>query len=186
MIVATSAGSLGSPATPSLGFYTPRLGGSLAGSPALSDDAGATTRSPTVYSPSPLEHAHTPVGPVSSSLDLAASRGRLDHCITHMQVSPLIHDGSDSTPSQPAASPASPQIIQHWHKPSLSSASAARYCEGPNLDTYDTVVPPPPACHDDQGQKWFTEVDWFGADGPLAGLDQPVAQYGGWSVSERV
>ncbi|KAI0687802.1 hypothetical protein C8T65DRAFT_746947 [Cerioporus squamosus] len=68
------------PATPPLGFSTPRTGTSLAGSPApsLSDNAGATTLNPIV------------------SVDVAASRGHLGSSLAHMQVSPLVQDAVGS------------------------------------------------------------------------------------------
>lgn len=181
MTATNTAGSLGCPSpaltTPSLGFSTPRTGSSAAGSPALSlsNDAGATTLNPIVIVED--EHERLPSAGNSpaadrslSSVDVCASRGHLGPSLAHMHVSPLVQDGAGSPAASVYASPrssssgaSSPQAlsIQHCNKPRISDVLP---------DTIKTGEMPfsPRAEGERQQQGWFTEVDWFGADGPLA------------------
>ncbi|RPD52931.1 hypothetical protein L227DRAFT_581791 [Lentinus tigrinus ALCF2SS1-6] len=159
IMVAATTGSLGcpspAPTTPSLGFSTPRTGTSLSGSPApsLSDDAGATTLNPIVISDG-HEHdsEHSPSAASSAtirpfaSVDASVSRGHLElgPSLAHMQVSPLVQDNTAGSPA-----------------PSISGVTPSQIKSG-------DIPFSPRAEGEQQQQGWFTEVDWFGVDGPLA------------------
>ncbi|KAI0752969.1 hypothetical protein C8Q80DRAFT_1267424 [Daedaleopsis nitida] len=181
LVVAASAGSLGCspiPATPPLVFATPWMAGSPAFS--LSDDAGATTLTPTASRTSCAGQRQSFADP-NSSVELAASLGRLGYPLAHMTVaSPTRKDeivGTSSgsscpSPSSPATPPAS---IHHWHKPSLTVADDHNLFKtpDPSRTPIGSSVPllPLPVHEEEHGQKWFTDVDWDGADSPLACFD---------------
>ncbi|KAI8983258.1 hypothetical protein BD414DRAFT_578858 [Trametes punicea] len=198
IITATSTGTLGcaSPVTPSLVFSTPRVIGSAFGSPALSlsDDTGATTISPCtppqvslgslgtlgslaraggsfVRSGTASSFGTTGKKDAGSSLNLALSRGHLGSIadsdtkdLAHVHVSPHVgvqmENASSHVSAQPAWASSEEQVI---------AGSTTAMGKRPQGGTDATQGP-------GQREKWFTEVDWFADDGPLAGLayyDQP-------------
>ena len=196
IMVATRAGSLGCPSpvpsTPSLAFSTPRIGSSHAGSPALSlsDDAGATTLSPITFSPSTPRQPASPTHP-RSSVDQASSLGRLDTPLVHMQVSPLIQEwSSPAVPPRANFSPAqSSATIDHWETPNQSMSDAQDHAATSHVPkSVGTTALLPDPMREEQGQKWFTDVDWYGTEGPLACFDQPAStdySTGSWHMSGR-
>ncbi|KAI0369879.1 hypothetical protein BV20DRAFT_967205 [Pilatotrama ljubarskyi] len=189
IMTATSTGALGcpSPATPSLVFSTPGTTGSAFGSPALSlsDDAGATILSP--RSPPHLSLGSmgtlgslgaggsftrsgtgssvgtsgrkNPFSPLSGTVSAAY----LGNDLAHMHVSPHMAGSESEGIFAAGSTPVSPQL-------------AVRDCAtdvGPSSSFKAATMQPVRG----KGEKWFTDVDWFAEDGPLAlaSYEQPEA-----------
>ncbi|KAH9891225.1 hypothetical protein C8Q73DRAFT_703341 [Cubamyces lactineus] len=197
IITATSTGTLGcpSPMVPSLAFFTPQSFGSALGSPALSlsDDAGATIIPPCTPPPQvslgslgtlgsltrtgasfARSGTASSIGSTSKlgvhpSLDAVLLSGHAGtgsgraisngDNLAHMNVSPDVGQQHGAVYASPYVSPrlTSPGFSVHAYSGTHGTTSKQRPPQGPN------------AQHDaGNAEKWFTEVDWFADDGPLA------------------
>ncbi|KAI0799989.1 hypothetical protein C8Q74DRAFT_1233669 [Fomes fomentarius] len=188
-MVATTTGFLGcpspTPTTPSLVFSTPRMDSPYAPAPvnALSDDAGATTHSPMALDTPTFDHTQSPATP--SSVDHAASLGLLgSHAPAHMHLSPLAQEcapRSSLTPDCPAS-------VDYWQTPNQTMTTieelehAKSY--GDSTSAAAAMALSAPVREGEQDQKWFTDVDWYGAESPLACFDQPQSSgYASWGTT---
>ncbi|KAI0358851.1 hypothetical protein OH77DRAFT_1420342 [Trametes cingulata] len=180
IMTATTTGALGcpSPATPSMGFSTPGISGSAFGSPALSlsDDAGATTFSP--RSPPHLSlgslgtmgslgagGSFTRSG-TGSSIGLAGRKIQpsfngaipLDDMLAnlaHMHVSPHMVTSDSEGVFAAGSTPISPRFAVRVD--TVRAGSSTSWGKAATMQPTRA-----------EGEKWFTDVDWFAEDGPLA------------------